>query len=235
MDRPIHLWSYGHWGEPLLVFPSAAGMAHEWEAQGMVEALAEPIAQGHLKLYCTESNAAEAWTRKENHPAWRIQRHQVFERFVVRELVPFIRRDCQSEAIRLATSGCSLGAYYAANFTLKFPELFSYALCLSGRYDIRHFTEGFSNEDVYFNNPLAFVANLNGDALERLQDAVHLDLVCGQGKWEEGCIEETQAFGDLLATKGISHRKEIWGHDVSHDWDWWRRQAVFYLGQRFGA
>ena len=28
MDRPIHLWRYGEWGAPLLVFPTAAGMAH---------------------------------------------------------------------------------------------------------------------------------------------------------------------------------------------------------------
>src|SRR5512134_1392701 len=40
LGRGVSLWSYGHWGPPVVVFPTAAGFAHEWEAQGMVEALA---------------------------------------------------------------------------------------------------------------------------------------------------------------------------------------------------
>ena len=235
MGRPFHLWAYGHWGAPVLVFPSAAGMAHEWEAHGMVDALSEYIDGGKIKLYCVESNVAEAWTRKESHPAERIKRHQAYETFVNRELVQHIRDDCQSPEARIGVTGCSLGAYYAANFALKFPETFHYALCLSGRYDIRHFTDGFVNDDVYFNNPLMFVTKLDGTDLERVQGATHLDLVCGQGKWEEGCIEETEAMGDLLAHKGISHLKDIWGHDVSHDWQWWQRQAVMHLGRRFAG
>ena len=27
MGRRMHLWRFGHWGTPILVFPSAAGMA----------------------------------------------------------------------------------------------------------------------------------------------------------------------------------------------------------------
>ncbi len=234
MGRPMHLWRYGHWGQPLLVFPSAAGFAHEWEVHGMIEALAPSIDAGRLKLYCTESNVAEAFTRRESAPAWRIQRHMAFERYVVGELVAFIRADCRAEGIPVAATGCSLGAYYAANCALKHPETFRWALCMSGRYDIRHFLDGLSNADVYFNNPLAYAAGLSGEALERVRRSTELVLVCGQGQWEEGCIEETQALGDLLAAKGIPCHKDLWGHDVSHDWTWWRRQALHHLGGRFG-
>ena len=45
MGRKMHLWRYGHYGSPVLVFPSASGMAHEWEANGMVEALGDLIQQ----------------------------------------------------------------------------------------------------------------------------------------------------------------------------------------------
>ena len=91
LGRAISLWSYGHWGPPLVVFPTAAGFAHEWEAQGMVEALAPWLEAGKLKLYCPESNVAEAWTKKENDAAWRIQRHALYEKWVVETLVPHIR------------------------------------------------------------------------------------------------------------------------------------------------
>ena len=77
---------------------------------------------------------------------------------MVSELVPFIRHDCRSPEIRIATAGTSLGAFYAANFALKHPEIFHYALCMSGRYDITGFTGGFTNTDIYFNNPMAYAA-----------------------------------------------------------------------------
>jgi len=229
MGRRVHLWRYGHFGVPLLVFPSAAGMAHEWDAHGMVEALGDYLEAGKLKLYCTESNVAEAWTRKDSDPAWRVGRHKAYEAYVVNELAAFIRDDCQSPQIPIAVSGTSMGAYYSANFALKYPEVFRYALCLSGRYDITWLTDGFNNQDIYFNNPLAYVPNMNGEHLERVRQHTHLALVCGQGKWEDGNIEETQALAGMLAAKGISHECDLWGHDVSHEWPWWKRQARFHL------
>ena len=65
MGRSVHVWCFGHYGHPVVVFPSAAGFAHEWQAQGMVEALEPMIQAGRIKLYCPESNVAEAWTRSE--------------------------------------------------------------------------------------------------------------------------------------------------------------------------
>ena len=235
MGRGIHLWRFGEFGAPLLAFPSASGMAHEWDAHGMIDALGDLIRGGKLKLYCTESNVAEAWTRRESDPAWRIQRHQAFERYVVDELVPFIRHDCRTPDIRVAATGTSLGAYYATNFALKHPSVFHYALCMSGRYDITEFAGGLASPDVYFNNPMAYVSGLEGDPLQRVRSQTHLTLVCGQGKWEDGNVEETQKFARLLDAKGISHRLDLWGRDVSHEWVWWKRQAAFHLGATFDS
>ncbi|NJL28170.1 MAG: esterase [Thermoanaerobaculia bacterium] len=233
MGRKVHVWAYGHWGAPVLVFPTAAGFAHEWERQGMVETLAPLIYGGKIKLYCPESNVAEAWTRRDSDPEWRIQRHKAYEEFVVSTLVAAIRADCNSPQIKIATTGASLGAFYAANIALKYPETFHYALCMSGRYEMSHFADGHDSLDVYFNNPLAYVGRLNGESLERIRRNTHLTLVCGQGMWEEGCIEETHALANLLAAKEISHHRDIWGHDVSHDWIWWKRQAFYHLRRTF--
>jgi len=233
MGRQMHVWAFGHWGAPLLVFPSAAGFAHEWDRQGMVEVLAPLINGGKLKLYCPESNVSQSWTDREADPRLRIRRHMAYEQFILADLVPAIRRDCHSDGVRIATSGASLGAFYAANFALKYPQTFHYALCLSGRYETSYFTGGYSDTDVYFNNPMAYVPNLDGEYLERVRANTHLTLVCGQGKWEEGCIEETQAFAQILAAKGISHYRDIWGHDVSHDWIWWQRQTLYHFHRTF--
>lgn len=236
LGRPLHLWRFGHWGRPVLVIPSAAGFAHEWQAQGMIDALAPFLAAGKIKLYCPESNVAEAWTRKEGDPRWRLQRHALYEKWVVETLVPKINADCNLPAeTPMTITGCSLGAMYAALFALRHPRVFDWALCMSGRYEVRHFLDGYSDGDVYFHNPLAFVPNLGGAALDHVCRNTFLTLVCGQGKWEEGCIEETLALADLCRHKGIPHERDIWGHDVRHDWEWWKRQAKYHFAKRFGT
>ncbi|MCB9677250.1 MAG: esterase family protein [Alphaproteobacteria bacterium] len=232
MGRNMHLWRFGHFGMPVIVFPTAAGFAHEWKSQGMIDALADLIGAGKIKLYCPESNVSEAWTRKESDPAWRIGRHKLYEQWVMEVLVPYIRKDCNSPNIPIGVTGSSLGGMYAANFALKFPETFQWSLAMSGRYEVRNFTNGYDSPDVYYNNPLAFVPNLAGEDLLRLRNT-HITLVCGQGKWEEGCIEETRALAHVFRKKGIPHTEDIWGTDVRHDWEWWRRQARFHFLRSF--
>lgn len=233
LNRNVHVWSFGSFGPPLLVFPSAAGFAHEWKAQGMVEALAPLLQAGRLKLYCPESNVSEGWTDKDAHPADRIKRHQAYEAFIVQTLVPAIRKDCRSPDIPVAVTGCSLGAMFAATFALKHPDVFRAALCMSGRYAAKAFTNGFTNGDIYFDDPLAFVPNLDGPPLDRVRQT-HLTLVCGRGKYEEGCIEETIGLAEICRRKSIPHALDLWGRDVSHDWTWWRRQVVHHVAGAFG-
>lgn len=233
MERKLYLWQYGDFGRPVLVFPSASGMAHEWESKGVVEQLAPLLNAGKLKLYCVESNVSEAWTKKEADPAWRLGRHQAYERFVYEELVPFIQDDCRTPGIPLGATGTSLGAFYALNAALKRPEVFRYALCMSGRYEMSSFNPVQSAE-MYFQNPLQYLPNLDGAALDRVKQLVHIDLVCGRGPWEDGNWQETQAVAHLLERKGVSARLDLWGKDTDHDWPWWRRQARMYFFHRYG-
>lgn len=229
MGRPVHMWRYGHFGPPVIAFPSASGMAHEWENHGMVEALGDWLEHGKLKLYTVESNVSAVWTRKDEHPQQRIKHHLPYERWVMEELVPFIRRDCQKDDIPIAVTGTSLGALYAANFALKYPRVFRYALCMSGRYDASWMTDGFINNDIYFNSPVHYLPGVEGDYLEQIRRNAHLAVVCGQGQWEDGNIEDAQRFAGLLQAKGISHQLDLWGKDVSHQWPWWARQARHHL------
>jgi esterase/lipase superfamily enzyme len=204
-------------------------MAHEWENHGMTTALGDWLENGKLKLYTVESNVSAVWTRKEEHPQTRIKHHLPYERWVMDELVPFIRRDCQKDDIPIAVTGTSLGALYAANFALKYPTIFRYALCMSGRYDATWMTDGFINNDIYFNSPINYVPGIQGDYLDLIRRNTHLAIVCGQGQWEDGNIEDAQRFAGLLQAKGISHQLDLWGKDVSHQWPWWARQARHHL------
>ena len=224
MGRKVHVWAYGNYGLPVIAFPSAAGFAHEWDKQGMVAVLEPLLQRGRIKLYCPESNVSEAWTRKESPLGERMQKHLAYERFVLDNLVPFVRQDCRWADAPIAATGCSLGAMYAVNFALKHPEVFRRALGMSGRYLATALTDGQVNGDVYFSSPLHYVPGLQGEALGRVQRATNITLVCGQGPYEEGCIEETIALGQLLDRKGIPNLTDIWGKDSKHDWPWWKEQ-----------
>lgn len=234
MGRKVHLWCYGHYGPPVIVFPSAAGFAHEWDRQGMFEVLGPLIAAGRAKFYCPESNVSQVWTDNTSTIAARMQRHRAYEGFVLDTLVPFIREDCRWPAAPMTAVGCSLGGTYAALFALKYPETFRQVLCMSGRYLTTELTGRHNDSDLYFNNPLAFVPGLHGEPLERLKRNTHLTLVCGRGAYEEGCIEETIALGQVLEDKGIPSRTDIWGRESRHDWDWWQRQAAVHLPRLLG-
>lgn len=228
LGRRVHLWCYGHFGPPVIVFPSAAGFAHEWDRHGMLDVLAPLIHGGKMKVYCPESNVSQVWTNKEDPLAVRMQRHSAYERFVLETLVPFVREDCRWPTAPITAVGSSVGGTYAALFALKYPETFRQVLCMSGRYMTTELL-GQNSPEVYFNNPLAFVPGLSGEALERVRRNTHLTLVCGRGMWEEGCIEETLAMGELLPAKGIPCTIDIWGRDSRHDWDYWQKQVVVHL------
>ena len=234
MGRSVHMWTYGHFGPPVVVFPTAAGFAHEWQSHGMIELLTPLLAAGRFKLYCPESNVSEAWTRSEGTLAWRMERHRAYEMFVLQNLVPFIYEDCRSEGLPITAVGASLGATYAVNMALKFPTIFTDAIAMSGRYLATALTKGENNQDVYFNNPLAYVPNLKGKALDHVRKSTHITLICGQGKWEEGCIEETIALSQVFRSKEIPHELDLWGEESIHDWDWWKRQVAHHFGRRFG-
>ncbi|MCB9673237.1 MAG: hypothetical protein H6734_27485 [Alphaproteobacteria bacterium] len=231
LQKRVHLWTYGYAGAPVLVFPSAAGMAHEWQASEAVHALGPLLDAGKIRLYCPESNVSEAWTG-DGHPSWRLDRHRAYELFVTQELIPWIWEQ-QGRRQRVVTTGCSFGSFYAANFALKHPDLVEWALCLSGRYRTETFMEGFYDDRVYYADPLHYVPNLSGRELERVKQT-HLTLVVGLGPHEGRCITETRDLAIVLREKGIPVTPDFWGRDVAHHWDWWRRQLVHHLSNRFG-
>jgi len=230
MQKEVHLWIHGHGGQPVLVFPSAAGMAHEWQHSSAVQTLKPWLDAGLIQLFCPESNVSVAWTG-EGHPSWRLDRHREYEQFISEELVPFIWNTSDRRPGRLITVGCSFGAFYAANFALKEPEKVAWALCLSGRYRTDCFFDGFHDDRVYFADPMQYVPNLSNEWLDRVR-RTSLTLVVGQGNFEGRCIEETRDLAIVLKRKGIPCQADFWGEDVAHEWVWWKRQLVHHLGQR---
>ena len=237
----VELWSpelgwsprviaYGSYGRPLLVFPSSEGRAEDFESNGMVEAIRPLIDQGRVKLYCLDSWDSGSWYRHDLPLEERAQRHEAYERWVVEGAVPYVDADCGGRQ-DLAVTGCSFGAYHAANLALRRADLFPLALCFSGVYDLSVLGWGDRGTSFHLNNPLWSLGAAEGAHLDWLRSRLSLLLVCGQGQWEDttGALDSTRAFGRVCEEKGLRVEVDLWGHDVPHDWPSWRAQLAHHL------
>jgi esterase/lipase superfamily enzyme len=221
---------YGHWGRPLLAFPSEQGPADQYEERGMIDAIAWLIEEGRVKVYCVDSYDSASWHAHDLPLEERARRHGVYERWITETVAPWIHHDCDGSG-EIAVTGPSFGAYHAANFALKRADLFPLAICHSGVYDVSVVGWGERGDATYFNNPLDYVSHLQGDHLEWLRSRVSLLLLCGEGAWEDttGARDSTIRFADVLRGKGIHVELDVWGHDSAHDWPWWRKQLAHHL------
>ncbi len=223
--------TYGHWGRPVVAFPAEAGDAGEFERRGMVAAIGELLEAGRAKLYCVDSFDGESWSNRNVPLEERARRHRSYESWILDHVVPFIRDDCGG-ASEVIACGCSLGAFHAANFALKRADVFPLAICMSGSYDPSAWDGwGERGDAAYFNNPMDYVAHLEGDHLEWLRRQVSVLLVCGQGQWEDttGALVSTRRLAELLDSKSIRCELDLWGYDVAHDWPSWRAQFAHHL------
>ena len=224
------LIAYGHYGRPLLAFPSEQGPAWQYEERGMIESIAPLLDAGRVKVYCVQSYDSWTWHDTSVPLEERAHRHGHYEDWILNRVVPWIAEDTAGGGEVIVT-GCSFGAYHAANFCLKRADLFPLAICQSGVYDVSVVGWGGRGDSAYFNNPADYVANLDGDHLDWLRSRASLLLVCGQGQWEDttGALESTNRFAQLLGSKGIRCELDLWAHDVPHDWPSWRAQLAYHL------
>ena len=223
LGRDMELLEFGHAGARVIAFPTSQGRFYEWEDRGMTEAIREHLERGWIQLFCVDSVDAESWYNDWVHPAVRAARHVQYDAYLRDEVVPLTQRNPNPFMI---TTGASFGAYHAANFALRYPYLVGRMIGLSGVYDISRWTDGYSDDNVYFNNPVAYVPNEHDPA--RLEMLRHLDIILVTGQ-DDRFRHQNEEFSRILWGKGIGNALRIWD-GWAHDWPWWRQMLPRYIG-----
>jgi esterase/lipase superfamily enzyme len=232
LGHEMTLRVYGHDGRAVVAFPSQAGRFWDFESWGMVEAVSGFIESGRMRLVSVDGIDWQSWTNWDAHPADRARRHDDYDRYVAAEVAPFLRELTGAE--HAWATGCSMGAYHATNSLFRHPDAFDGLIAISGLYQLRDFIGDYMDEAVYLNSPLDYLPNLEDPwYLERLRHA-KIAFVVGQGAWEEPMIEDTRAMEHALAGRQIPAIVDFWGHEVNHDWPWWRQMLPHYL-ERLGV
>lgn len=231
LGHDMEIKVYGHLGKPALVFPAQGGRFFEFEDFGMVDVCSQIISSGRVKFFTVDSIDNQSWANNNSNLADRPKRHQDYDSYVTNEVVPFIKNHCNDEAVKILSTGVSMGAYHSANFFFRHPDLFDMVIALSGLYQLNYFIGDYMDDNVYFNTPLSYLPNLDDPwYLDRFRSS-KIVICAGQGAWEEEMLHDTLKLKDILASKNIPAWIDIWGNDVNHDWPWWRKMLPYFIDQ----
>lgn len=232
VHREVTMARWGTFGQPVLLFPTAGGDCEEIERFLMIKVLAPLIDAGKIKVYSCDSVAGKAMVEREGSPGHRQWILNQFQQYVRHEVVPAIRKDCNSDSIEIISAGASIGAFHAAAVICRWPDVFSKAIAMSGTFDIRRFMSADQfGDDYWVSSPLHFVPRLSGPHLEKLKTRFIL-IPSGEGKAED--ISESWNLARVLGSKGIPNRVDSWGKETPHDWMTWRDMLPKYLAQLVG-
>ena len=186
----------------------------------MVGALAPKIDRGELQVICVDSVDQESWYNKRAAPRDRLNRQNAFDAYLALELAPFVRN--RTSWGQMGTTGCSFGGYHAINFALRHPDIVTYAVSMSGAFNIpAQFLNGFYNQDAYLNSPLDYLPRLDDPwFLARIRSSYYV-LVVGN---EDQLFDQNVKLAHEFGVKGVPHVLDVW-QGFGHDWPWWQEMA----------
>jgi esterase/lipase superfamily enzyme len=231
LGREMGIVVYGHWGPPLVAFPTSAGDEWELENRGMVAALEDFVDAGRVKLFALGAANFESFYNKGAHPFHRSWVQSQFDAYVRSEAIPFVQDHCRSAGLVVNTMGASFGAYHAANTLFKHPDVVRRCFAMSGVYDLKQFMDGMYDDNFYFNNPVDYLSSLSDPAVLEQIAQCDIHIATGNGPWENS--GPSYRLSEVLRNRGIAHHLDDWGPMGGHDWPYWKHQMREYIGGLF--
>jgi esterase/lipase superfamily enzyme len=229
LQKDMELLVFGYEGDRMLFFPTRTARFYDYEDWGMINSMKAKINDGLLQVYCVDSADQLSFYNTTIHPKEKISQYLRYERYIIEEVLPF--SDQQNPRSKLISAGCSMGAYHAVNTAFKHPHLFDRIVSMSGRYDLtttmgnfRDLFEGYTDEDVYFNMPLQYVANLNDADL--LQTIKNLEVTLAVGQ-DDAFLQNNMQFNAVLENKGIPHHLHIWDGEAHRPREWGKMLKLY--------
>lgn len=224
LGREMHLEVFGHAGARVLVFPTSLGSCYEWRDRRMHEVLGDHLDSGWLQLFCLDHVHDESWYDKQRHPGARAWRHLQYDHYLLTEVLPF------TEAVNpnpfVIGVGASFGAYHAACFGFRHPERVHRILGMSGLYDVKQMTGGWSDLNVYSCNPSDFMRHEHDPG--RLAAFRKQDIIFAVGR-DDSSYANNAELSALLWDRGIGNALRVWD-GWAHDWPYWERMVGLYIG-----
>lgn len=235
LGREMEYKVYGHKGKPVLVFPTSNGRFYQYEDSGMILALQWYIDEGKIQVWTVDGIDEETFFSNHWDNIGKMARHEQYFDYINEEIIPSIlyksKQNNNGDDQKLVITGCSMGAYHAANFYFRYPWFVDTVIGLSGVYSTDYFFGNYRPTEIYLNSPIDYLKN-NNDVyyMDRFRHS-RLIFCCGQGCYENEMLDETYKLQDVLNQKGIPAWFDFWGKESVHDWPWWHRQINYFFGE----
>jgi esterase/lipase superfamily enzyme len=212
---PARVSRWGHYGTPLLLFPTAGGDFEEVERFYLVRALAPLIDAGRIKVFSVDGVAARVWLRGTQSSAECLRAQSAYEAYIDQDVVPLIRRDLRSDGVEIIAAGAAIGARSAVSCVCRRPDVFRVGLAMSGIYDLSRFLKSDYPPEPRALSPLHDPPTLEeGIRANRSRRFIHV--ATGEGDYEDP--DGSRRLANQLAAMGIPHRLDLWGRQFAHQW-----------------
>ncbi|TXI32932.1 MAG: esterase [Niabella sp.] len=231
LNKEMPIVSYGYYGFALLLVPTAAADYLEYERFQMIDSLAPFIDSGKIKVFSVDSVNNESWLNKNMSPQDMAWRHVQWNNYIYDEVIPYIK-NTTSQDTPIIISGASFGALHSMNLFLKRPDLINGVIAMSGVYDLSYYSNGYMDDNVYYNSPQHYMPNLTDHGiLETIRRSNHIHILTGSGDFEDP--KAGGEFAKILYDKGINYDFQNWGEGYKHDWPTWRDMMPVVLSHKF--
>ena len=225
LNKEMEIRSFGHYRLTLLLIRNSG--TNFDDCINLVDSLEHIIKIGKCKIFLIDNVDEESWGNKDIDPKQRSRRQFEYNNYIEEEVVNYIYSECGGP-VPLMTCGADNGAYHAANLFFRRPDIFLGTIAVSGFYDIKMLTDGFFDDNCYYNSPVHYLPNLNDNYwLSYLLSRKHIYLASGSGSGENP--EKTQELTRILFDKGIHHHTEIWGTEWDKSPRTWIAMLKYFL------
>jgi esterase/lipase superfamily enzyme len=232
LPQAARMARWGHFGAPVVIFPTAGGDFEEIERFQLVAALGELIEGGRIKVYSVDAVAARAWLAATTSPQECVRLQERYDSYLYEDVLQHIRSDCQDDRIEPILAGASLGAASAVSTLCRHPDSFRAAIGLSGVYTgLGEFARGCGESPARCSgpSPTEFLATLTGPQLERLRQRA---IIVGSGAGDYENPADSKRLAAAFGSKGVACRLDLWGPTRDHTWSTWRDMLPRLLAEQ---
>ena len=221
LGKEMPIVSYGFDGPAFLMFPSAAADYLEYERFYLIDSIKHHLETGRIRTFSINSINSDSWLNDQVEPREKAIRHQHYNRYITEEVYPFIKQKISGNNPLIYTAGVSFGALHAMNTLLRRPDMFDGVIGMSGVYDLKEYSKGYFDDDVYFNSPMDYLPNLTDEnVLNQLRNNKKIYIYTGSGDYEDP--SGSWKMAEQLGKKNIPNFVECWDETWKHDWPTWR-------------
>jgi esterase/lipase superfamily enzyme len=225
LDREFEMLVFGHFGYPIVLFPTLN--ARYWEAKdfGLIDSASDLIESGKIKIYCPDGIDNLSWSNDSISPEEKVKTQIAYEKAIIDDVIGFVKHETELE--RIGVAGCNFGAYHALNLALKHPDLVEKLICIGGFFDIKPFLGNYYDDNCYFNNPPDYLPNLTDNWY--LDQFKTMKIILGTGEFDQ-YSEQNKYISGILRSKDVSHWLDV-RPNTGNNWEFWQEVFPKYLAQ----